>query len=474
MNVALVNPPFFDVYKGFEEAARLGASYPPSGLLYLAGKLLADGHNVRIYDMDIERLTVEDLMVRLRDFNPGIIGMGATTPIMARAEDISERIKQEMDTPIVLGGIHVTIEREAAMRAAPHIDYAVLGEGEITLSDLVASMESSNDVTKVPGLLVRLGDEIIQTPARDLIRDLDTLNFPPRELLAGQYNWLAPNKGNIPIAVLFTKRGCPFMCSFCSQHSMYGRKIRSRSVENVLEELDHIINRMGIDHILILDDTLVVDRKWMLHLCREIRERKLVFTWEGMARASHVDKELIQAMADVGLVRLSFGIESGDDEVLKRIHKGVTTTQIRQAYKWAKEAGIETRGSAIIGHPGETQKTAWRTVRFLWSLHHLDQVYLNIMVPYPGTEVFELASRSEAGYRLLSLDYNDYIRYEKSVLEVNDLDSDALRKIQKIALLGFYLHPRRFFYNLFRSGFRNGFRAALAFAGSLLKPAPKE
>jgi radical SAM superfamily enzyme YgiQ (UPF0313 family) len=168
-------------------------------------------------------------------------------------------------------------------------------------------------------------------------------------------------------------------------------------------------------------------------------------------------------MRAVGLVRLSFGIESGDQSILNLENKGITLEQLRKAYRWAKECGMETRGSAIIGHPGETKASALKTIRFLRSIKHLDQAYINIMVPYPGTEVYEIAKKGEHGMRLLCEDLTQFVRYENSVIEVNDLDRKTLMRLQKFGLLYFYLTPRRIFYNLTRAGLKIGLTNLKAF-----------
>lgn len=470
MKIILINPPYFEVYKGYEKAARIGVCYPPIGLLYIASKLISEGHEVKMIDVGVENLNFDKINQNIKKFAADLVGISATTPLFRKACDIAKSIKSQIDIPIVIGGFHVTILGDEVLKRYPEFDYACIGEGEITFSELVNCIKKGNDPMSVKGILIRKGNDIISTQQRPLLDNLDELPFPARHIIdKNNYLWTPPNKKEAPVATIITKRGCPFMCKFCSQHSMFSRRVRYRSVNNVLDELEEIVNKHGVKHIINLDDTLIIKRERMMQICEGIHQRKLKFTWEGMARANLVDKEVIETMARTGLVRMSFGIESGDERILKIINKGVTTQQIRQAYAWAKGAGIETRGSAIIGHPGETSKSAWKTIRFLRGLKHLDQVYLNIMVPYPGTEVFELAKKGEYGYRLLSEDYENYVRYNDSVLEVNDLDQKKLRMIQNVGLWIFYLTPRRVYYNLQRAGLKNGFRMALAMLRGLVK-----
>lgn len=469
MKVALVNPPYFAVYKGFAKAARIGACYPPMGLLYLAGKLLKDGHEVKIFDVDVEDIKPDELGELIHDFGAELVGITSTTPTILEARAIAEAIKKTYDVPIIVGGAHVTVVGERLLQEHAVFDYAAMGEAEITLSEFVYALETGGDLMEVDGILFRKGDQIVRTLPRPLIENLDDLPFPARQLIKNElYLWAPPGKEPTAMAGMLTKRGCPYKCTFCSQDQVFTRNVRYRSVENVLKELEWVVNDLGIHHVHIFDDTLVLKRDRAIEISQGILDRGLNFTWEGMARANLVDPELLSIQRKAGLSRMSFGIETGNAEILKNIYKNVTLDQIREGYRMAKEAGIETRGSAIIGHPNETKKSAWDTIKFLRSLKHLDQVYLNIMVPYPGTAVWHLAKSGQAGYRLLSEDFEQYVRYETPVLEVNDLKAADLARLQKIGLWLFYLTPRRIHYNLFRSGLRTGLKMSWAFFISMI------
>ncbi|MDP7099632.1 MAG: radical SAM protein, partial [Rhodospirillales bacterium] len=472
MRVLLINPPYFAVYRGFQKAARVGVNFPTMGLLYLAGKLDADGHDVKLMDIEIEDIGPEEVCQRVRDFDPQLVGITAVTPTFCKALDIAKNIKAVTDVPIVLGGIHFTTIGEPILRDHHEFDFGAIGEGEITLSELAKCIKTGGDPAEVKGIIYRKDDgEVVRTAPRPLLMDLDELPFPARHLInPNNYLWVPPGKGATPLATLLTKRGCPYFCSFCAQDQIFTRKVRYRSVQNVLDELHEIVNVHGYNHISVSDDTLVIKRKRMMELCAGIKERGLKFTWEGMTRANLVDPELLRTQHEAGLSRMSLGVESGNQDILDGVDKGTTLQQVRDGYKMTKEAGIETRGSAIIGHPNETKKTAWETVKFLRSLKHLDQAYLNVMVPYPGTKVWEQAIKGEAGFRLLSDNYEDYVRYETPVLEVNDLDAKYLSRLQKIGLLLFYLTPRRIWYNVVvRAGIREGLRMAWLFMGATIK-----
>ncbi|MCK4827524.1 radical SAM protein, partial [bacterium] len=207
-----------------------------------------------------------------------------------------------------------------------------------------------------------------------------------------------------------------------------------------------------------------------LAFCKAIHDAKLEFTWEGWTHAGTIDEEMLSAMKGAGLVRLSFGIESGDQEILKVIKKNVTLDQIRNAYRMSAKVGIETRGSAMLGHPYETKASAWRTIKFVRSIKELKQIFLNIACPYPGTELYDYAVSGRGGMRLLTSDYSQYKRYGAPVIEVGDMNAKDLKRTQTLGLLYFYLTPSRIWYNVFkRAGIRAGLRNVGAFGLGIVK-----
>jgi radical SAM superfamily enzyme YgiQ (UPF0313 family) len=204
-------------------------------------------------------------------------------------------------------------------------------------------------------------------------------------------------------------------------------------------------------------------------MCDEIKRRKLDITWEGYTRADRITKDLLKQMKDAGLVRLSFGVESGDQRILEAIKKGTSLEQYRQAYEWCDELGLETRCSVMLGHPFETRETVKKTVDFVCSLK-IHQAYINIATPYPGTALLEMAREGYGGLRLLTEDWTEYRRYGNAVMEMNDLTRQDLIRLQKAAYLRFYLRPAIAWRNLKRAGLRAALLNATGFALSVFKP----
>jgi radical SAM superfamily enzyme YgiQ (UPF0313 family) len=345
-----------------------------------------------------------------------------------------------------------------------------VGEGEFAIQEIIGAYQTGKSLKNIDGVIYRDGEKIIENKRRALIENLDDILIPKRDLLKTElYKHYLPQKGFVTYANIFTSRGCPFQCTFCSQHTMYGRKVRWHSIERVMMEFKEIVLEHGVKHIIIMDETMTLKKDRMLKLCQAIKDEGLKFTWEGWTHASTIDEEIMGAMKSAGLIRLSFGIESGDPEILKSIKKGVTLPEIRKAYKIAAKFGIETRGSAIIGHPNETRETAWRTIKFIRSIKECKQMFLNVACPYPGTELYDCAVNGKGGMKLLTTDYSKVKRYGEPVISVNDLGPKDLKRLQSIGLLYFYLTPTRIWYNVIkRTGFKSGIINAFAFIQSII------
>lgn len=472
--ILLIGPPWGDVYGNFKHVAKVGVFYPPLGLCYLKSPLQADGHHVKVVDGEASGLSLSSILSVVEDYQPDIVGIQIVSPLWRTAIAIATAVKERHKIPIVAGGPHVTLTREEALREAPAFDYAVLSESEDGMRELVEAITrgESTDVSKVTGIIYRHGDEIRATPPRQLRPDVDNLHFPDRhDLDHSKYLFSVPGAGIRRFTTLITSRGCPYNCTFCTEPLMYGRTTRFRSAENVVNEIQDFHDRHDINHFIFVDDTLTTRKERILDMCSQLKDRKLDITWEGWTHVNTVSPDLLKVMADAGLRRLSFGIESGNAEVLKSLQKNSTLPRVREAYKWAKDAGIETRGSVILGLPGDTRASVQETIDFVVGLKECDHAYFNIAMPYPGTEIRRQALAGEAGVKLLTEEYSELRRQgQKVVMEVNDLDTKALLQFQRQAYLRFWLTPRRILYNVVRSGFKAALQNGWAFFRSFIFP----
>ena len=415
MRVALINPKF-----------RLPIdtrTTPHLGLAYLAAMSEQRGDEVVIFDADVESKPVSEFV---QEFKPDLVGITANTPQVKQAWRTARAIKDVHDCLVVLGGPHVSVLPEESCEK-PYVDVVVRGEGEEAWIDISNRLEAYlNDqpvyqtqaflhpeqeiFKECLGVTFKTSDgRIHNNPDRTPIADLDSLPWPAYHLFKMEhYTNLQPATDHVDGARSFsilTSRGCPYRCTFCSQ-SIMPIKWRSRSPESVLAEWKHLVEDLGAQEIGVLDDSANIRVKRLEELASSLIEQKLnhvPWIFVNGIRANLASKELLSLLKNAGLKRTAFGVESGDPEILRSIDKKVDHDTIRQAFKNAKEIGLETIAFMIIGLPGETRETMQRTIDFAIEL---DPVIANfsMMTPYPGTKVYEIVKRQG---RFLINDWED-------------------------------------------------------------------
>ncbi len=450
MRVALINPKF-----------RLPIdtrTTPHLGLAYLAAVSEKRGDEVVIFDADVEKQSVADFV---QEFRPHIVGITANTPQVKQAWRAAQSIKEVYDCPIVLGGPHVSVLPEESCEK-PYVDIVVRGEGEDGWVDICnrleaylkeqpdyhtdAFMHPENEVFKdCQGITYKTSDgHIHNTLDRTPIADLDSLPWPAYHLFKMQhYTNLQPATDHVDGARSFsimTSRGCPYRCTFCSQ-SIMPIKWRSRSPESVLAEWRHLVEDFGAQEIGILDDSANIRVKRLESLAHLLIENKLnhvPWIFVNGIRANLASKELLSLLKQAGLKRTAFGVETGDEEILKTIDKKVTHDQIRAAFKNAKEVGLETIAFMIIGLPGETRESMQKTIDFAIEL---DPIIANfsMMTPYPGTKVYEIVKRQG---RFLINDWEDYVFFQQQArYEMGEMTAELVEEMYRKAYRQFYLRP---------------------------------
>ena len=455
MRITLLQIPWSDLSaRDFKNVSRKYALYPPIGLLYLASFLERHGHEADVLDLEMLPQTQEELLGNIASAKPDLIGITATTPIVDRVQEYAGFLKERLRLPIVVGGPHITALRERALAA--DFDFGVAGEGEQTLLELMDAMTAAKEFTRIAGLIYRDGSRIIANPPRPLLDELDRLPFPARHKLdMRQYAFEVPGRGVIPVATMELTRGCPFQCVFCSEWLSTGKKLRKRSVANVLEEIRQVRNDFGIDHFFMLDSTLTVDRKLIEDFCRILIDQKCGITFEGQTRPDLIDEPLLLLMQEAGLNRLNFGLESSNLRVLTLIKKQVRPEAAREAFRLCKKLGISTLCGTMMGNPGDTRETILETARFVRSIPEIRYSPMAIAMPYPGTELLSMAQKGMHGLRLLETDFKKYSRYAGGVMEVNGMKPEELIKLQRRALFIMHSTPSKMFGLIRHFGLRN-------------------
>ena len=412
MRVLLINP-FYPISE---------TPSPPLGLAYLAGALTRAGIEVKILDLVVFPYSRAMLQKVLEEFNPRVVGLTAVTMTFDSAMGVVRDVKHlNPDIVTVMGGPHVTFCAPDTLENHPELDVIALGEGEQTLVELSRAIATETNWRTVDGISFRLNSEYCTTGRSEPIVDLDSLPEPARELLPlGRYRALG-----MPIS-LTTSRGCPFKCIFCVGRKMVGAKVRYRSPGNVVDEMEYL-NTLNFHQLNIADDLFTANRKHCLAVCNEILERGLDVNWTSFARVDTVSEDLLNEMKAAGCSAVSFGVESGNPEILKTIKKGITRKQVVDAVKMCRNAGVVPYASFILGLPGETPQTIKETMDFGEELKDLGLSFgFHLLAPFPGTEIRD---QSEGyGIRILTDDWSKY-HANRAIVETPAVKRQSLDKI---------------------------------------------
>lgn len=445
MKILFIKPHHKKIYKSFKCVA---TEYPPLGLVYIAAILEKNGYNVRIIDMSVEHMAEPELIKILKEFSPDLIGITATTATINYSFKLASICKKILPNSfMVFGGPHPTALPEESL-SNKNIDVVVKAEGEYTFLELVKELEKPKpNFKKIKGIVFKNGKKFIRTGARAFIENLDELPFPARHLLPIKKYFYVDVKAT-PMTTMFTSRGCPRMCIYCSSRNIFGGRFRSRSAKNVVNEIEHVVDVYGIKELHFLDDTFTLDKKRVVEICKEIKKRKIDIFWccPNGIRVNTVDKELLVQMKKVGCYSLAFGIESGSQEILNKVKKGITLDQARNAFKLCKEVGIETWGFFMLGLPGDNEKTIRKTIDFAKELDP-DIAKFHITIPLPGTELFDMWKKQGI---IKSEDWDDYGIHTSNVIELPNISMKRLKKLHKQAYKEFYLRPKYIFKYLKR------------------------
>jgi anaerobic magnesium-protoporphyrin IX monomethyl ester cyclase len=367
-------------------------SQPPLGLAYLAAFLRKEGFSkVSILDT-----TWESLKAGLENVGskPDIIGISLLTPYFKKALVVAEQVRKMFPEAIlVVGGPHPTVAPEHTFQVLKP-DFAVTGEGEVTFCELVKTLASGENPRSVKGIcLAGSNGQLTFTEPRKVLDDLDELPFPARDLLPMDFylrRGIMQEFGfrALRATTLLASRGCPFDCLYCT--NMFGRRVRYRSQENVILEMELLVEKYGVEGIFIVDDTFTINRRWVLHFCEMLQSKGLKLNLAINSRVDCVDPEYLTALRSAGVVSIAYGIEAGSQKILDILKKRITLEQIEAAVRYTKEAGIHVKGYFMIGSPGETLETMYQTVALARRLP-FDQVQFSITTPYPGTDLWEMA-----------------------------------------------------------------------------------
>jgi radical SAM superfamily enzyme YgiQ (UPF0313 family) len=437
MKISLLYPLWTEEYGEISHFAKKAGKWPPLNLAYLAAIAERSGHEVQIIDGEAEGFSLDEIVKITKNFSPNLIGITGTTPFYHISTELAKKLKKELQNiPIVVGGPHITVLREEVFNEA--FDFAFIGEAEKSWEIFLSKFVNNKDISKVRGILYRDKGGIKYTGPAEPIGDMNDLPIPSRHLLKPDRYNIGTLEGIKRFATIMTVRGCPFKCIFCSTE-VFGNDTRRRSPDKVIQEMRDCKEKYGVQHFMVLDDTLTLNKKHILEICELLIKEKLGVTFEGSTRANLVDEEIVSKLSEAGLIRLCFGLESLDEDIRRVMKKNVPLESYIEANKLTNKYGIETLNSCMIGLPLETEDTIIKTLKFLRESKEIKQANISIAVPYPGTELYEMAKRGDYGLKLETNDFSKYRRYNAAVMTVGNLTSEDLINIQNEAFASIYI-----------------------------------
>ena len=407
--------------------------WPSLGLAYIASVLEHDGHRVAYIDCSAEHYTINDMRQVLKDCKGfDYIGLTATTPLINNALRIADIAKQEIPgVKVVVGGVHASVMPDEVL-SNKCVDFVAVDEGEQTIRELINGARPED----ILGLCFKKDGQIIKNDLRPLIKDLDEIPPPAYHLMPIKKYYPAPGTyKRLPVMTIFSTRGCPGRCTFC--YRCFRGVIRKRSAKNIIEEVKILQKDYGIKGLTIVDDTFTIFKDVVKEFCNLILSEGLDISWSCMTRVDCVNEELLKLMKRAGCFQILFGVESGDEEILKAINKKISLTQVQEIVKLARKIGIETRATFMFGNQGETEETIKKTIDFAIKLDP-DMAQFNIAIPYPGTYLFDWAK--ERGY-IKSFNWDDY-NLSDAVLDLPGLSRDKLQYYYRLAHRKFFFRPK--------------------------------
>jgi len=424
MKVALIQPPGDD-------------GYPPLSLGYLAAYLAANGHQARVFDLQLARQRAT-WKADLAEFGPRVVGVTAMTPSITAASRLAAEARQVApDATFVLGGYHVSYLPEDAMTRGRAFDVGVIGEGEATLLELVETIEGGGELGDVNGLVIRRDGALAITPPRERIRDLDTLPWPHEHYDFDHYLWYGTYTGRwtFKCASAIVSRGCPFRCRFCAPQRFWRKLYACCSPERSVEEMRWMA-RHGARSVFWRDSTFTMNRKWVLEFCEAKRRAGLKTRWICNSRVNLLTEDLLLAMRDAGLEALYFGVESGSQRILDYYNKGITVDQVRQAFALCHKHKVETAAYFMLGAPSETREDIEQSRRLAREIN-AKYTYWFIYTPVPGSEMYDDFLR--LGYRP---DF-DRLLFNRATLPLEDMTTAEIEALHAELCAEFAHRPTR-------------------------------
>lgn len=441
MRILIINPPWPGKGFGTRSQNRIIKHRSdkflqyPIFLAYTAAQLKADGHDVAYIDSVIQDLDMKATLAAAVRVRPDAIFMETTTPSITADYESLAKLKEATGSRVLVGGPHVTHFHHRVLEECPAIDVVIRHEFD---TKIVSVVNHLNDLSAVTGITYRDGNTIHDNGDGNLCDDLDGVPFPDRDTVPWQW-YLEAWYSRRPFMNLMTSRGCPYRCAFCLwPQAMYGHRQRFRSLDNVMAEIRMLRERYGVRELNIDDGTFTTRRERVLEFCRRLRNERMDLIWTCNGRVDNIDDEMLAEIKRAGCKMIRLGVESGSQEVLDRIRKGLTLSQIEEGVARVKRSGIQALGGFMFGFPYDTRQSVEKTLALAKRISP-DQVQFSIAMCYPGTSLYDYAV---AEGLLLARDFKEFDMTCGPVVKTVDMTREELTPILARAYREFYFRPR--------------------------------
>lgn len=407
----------------------------PLGIAYIASVLETESHKVAILDYTSSTVGLRSYLEVTEDafnsFQPDTVGFSVLTPHYSSFREIASKIKSlDKDIPVIAGGPHPSALPEKTL-SEPFVDIVVRGEGEKTMSALTSALENGTPLSEIAGISFKNGGLISHNVPQKPIEDIDKLPFPARHLL---------RMDDYKVTNLMSSRGCPYGCVYCFKTD--GSKYRMRSPESFVDEIEELVYKYKKNILNFYDDLFTFNHERVLKICDLILKRKLEIKFRINSRIDTVDIEMLKKLKEAGCVSISYGVESGDEGILRKIRKNIRIEDVRKAFQMTRDAGISAVSNFMLGFPWETKNSIKNTIKlgeelfkisvenkYRGKIYSPENIYINIVTPYPGTEIWRIAE--ERGM-LENVDFDKLYITTPNYFNLKDFDGKPIFETQDL------------------------------------------
>jgi radical SAM superfamily enzyme YgiQ (UPF0313 family) len=412
-------------------------------LAHIAGYVRDNSnYEIKCIDAKFSQLKLNQLVKKIIDFKPDIIGISSYTYEINEVKKLARELKKEISNiNIVLGGSHITAIPEETMKEIPEIDIGIIGEGEHTLLKICDSIFLKKDYSDISNIVYRDKNKLVLQKKKNYFLDLNKTRIPAWDLLPRAKEYY-----------IQTTRGCPFNCNFCFNPN--GNKIRYRNTNDVIDEIKFLIEKFSPDRISIGDEAFAANKEFAHKLIDEMIKIKIweKVTWDIQTHISFLDDNLLKKMKEAKISKIEVGVESGNEEILKKTGKCINKKMVENAFLKLRKYKIKTGAFFILGHPNETRETILDTIRFAAKINPNEPIFA-IMVPFPGTVTSNYVKDRKAGYLSASKNWSDFRKQINQSIVFRDFSKIELKFYFLFANLFVFLYNFRFF-DLIKKGYR--------------------